>query len=822
MNPSIILVAEDEAIVAMDIQNRLTAMGYQSAGCAASGEEVLALVDEKRPHLVLMDIRLQGDMDGIEAAEVIRRQFHVPVVFLTAYSEEATLQRAKLAEPFGYILKPFNNRELKSTIEIALYKHGAEEEIRRLTLLMDVLSQVNQAIVRSRSRDALVSSVCRVVVERGAMELAWIGWIDPDTSQIDPVAWFGDPNRISSEADFFTGCRVEGESNFIGTILDGKPFVANECKKFTPSIEKSVPYDYESCASFPLRSEGRVLGALSLCVAEPEFFREREIELVKEIALDVSFALDKIESDIQRERLSEQFQRQSAFLKALIDAMPFPIFYKDVQLRYLGCNTRFEQFAGVKRERIIGKTAYDIWPEELADIYDRGGRELMTSSNSQALIIEGSLQTVGDVRHDVLIHQAAFRNQDGSLGGIIGAIEDITERKRAEEDRFRMEAQLAQTRKMEALGTLAGGIAHDFNNILSIIAGFSELSKAYVAEGSLLQENLEHVLSAVNRAKGLVHQILAFSRRGGVERQPVEMESITKETLTMLRATLPSTIEIRELVNSEAVIMADLSQINQVLINLCTNAAHAMKDAGGVLEVWVADVFFGPESTLPDSSMKPGLYVKLTVSDTGNGIDPAILPRIFDPFFSTKGRDVGTGLGLAVVHGIVKSYDGAIVVNSTPGKGTTVQVLLPAREKTQEPVTTESVPSPQGRERVLVVDDEPELAMVAKKLLENLGYEVDCRTNSIEALETFRLQLTERPFDLVITDMTMPYLTGEDLAKTLLGLQPDLPIIMYTGFNDKMDAEKAKILGIKGFLHKPLVIGELAGMIRELLDKRTK
>lgn len=513
MDPLFVLVAEDEAIVAMDIRNRLIEMGYQSAGCAASGEEVLALVEEKCPDLVLMDIRLQGKMDGIEAAEVIRRQFHVPVVFLTAYSEEATLQRAKLAEPFGYILKPFNNRELKSTIEIAIYKHGAEEEARRLTRLMDVLGQVNQAIVRIRSREALLSSICRIVVERGAMKLAWIGWIDSDTSQINPVAWFGDRGRISSGgADFYAGCRIEEEGDFGGTILEGRPFVSNECKRSVSPAEKPARYDYESCASFPIRFDGEVLGALSLCAAEPGFFGDREIELVKEVALDVSFALNKIESDIQKEKLSEQFERQSAFLQALIDAMPFPVFYKDVELRYIGCNTRFEQFAGVEREQIIGKTAYDIWPENLADIYSRGGRELIASADSQTQILEESMQAADDIRREVLIHQATFRNQDGSLGGIIGAVEDITERKR-----------------VEALGTLAGGIAQDFSNILPIITGFSEVSKDLAAEGNLVQENLEYVLGAINRVMDLVHRILAFSPCGGVDGQPEGIGSILND-----------------------------------------------------------------------------------------------------------------------------------------------------------------------------------------------------------------------------------------------------------------------------------------------------
>ena len=416
-----------------------------------------------------------------------------------------------------------------------------------------------------------------------------------------------------------------------------------------------------------------------------------------------------------------------------------------------------------------------------------------------------------------------------SLVRLVTAIERSMEeagerraRRTAEEDRTRVEAQLRQAQKMEALGTLAGGIAHDFNNILGIIVGYTEMARWDAGEDSAAKSHLMEVLKAAERAKDLVQQILAFSRRSEQERRPIQVGLIVKEAMKMLRASLPSTINIKVNVASRAIVSADPTQIHQVLMNLCTNAAHAMSDNGGVLEVALTDVRVGPESIMPHSDVRPGPFVKLTVEDTGCGMDPAILDRIFDPFFTTKEPGVGTGLGLSVVHGIVKSHGGAIEVESSPGRGTTFQVLLPTMECTPGLETEAAGPLPRGRERILVVDDEPALAMAAKQMLERLGYRVDYRTSGIEALDTFRLQLTEGPFDLVITDMTMPDLTGTDLARELLALQPALPILLCTGFSEKMNAEKAKSLGIQGFLMKPVIMSELARMIREVLDTKMK
>ena len=320
MNPSYILVVEDEAIVAMDIEDRLASMGYQFGGVAASAEQALALAETGHPDLVLMDIRLQGDMDGIAAAEEMRRRFHIPVIFLTAYSEEATLERAKLAEPYGYVLKPFDDRELKSAIEIALYKHQAEEEIRRLNRLYDVLSQVNQSVVRIENREELLSTVCRLAVERGAIDLAWIGWLDDDTSRINPVAYFGNNSQILSEVDFFADGRPEGQGTPGKAICEGEPFVCNECRQgacLYPVAKQPGLYGFQSCGSFPLHFHGKVCGALNLCIVEPGFFREREIGLLAEVAMDISFALDKIEGNARREQAEARILRQNAILAGI-------------------------------------------------------------------------------------------------------------------------------------------------------------------------------------------------------------------------------------------------------------------------------------------------------------------------------------------------------------------------------------------------------------------------------------------------------------------------------------------------------------------------
>ncbi|MGD8227895.1 MAG: PAS domain S-box protein [Desulfobacteraceae bacterium] len=381
----------------------------------------------------------------------------------------------------------------------------------------------------------------------------------------------------------------------------------------------------------------------------------------------------------------------------------------------------------------------------------------------------------------------------------------------------RLEAQLLQAQKMEAIGTLAGGIAHDFNNILSSVIGYTELALEEVSKGGLLHGNLKEVLKAGRRARDLVKQILAFSRQSDQELKPLDISPIIKETLKLLRASLPSTIDIKQHMEANlGTVMTDPTHVNQILMNLCTNAAHAMGENGGTLEVNLERVENGTDVGVRFAGLSPGPYVKLTVSDNGHGMAPEVQERIFDPYFTTKEKGEGTGLGLAMVHGIVKSHGGTITVYSEPETGSTFHVYLPIKETETDQATGYEETIPTGTERILFVDDEQPIVDIAKQMVEQLGYSVVTRTSSLEALELFRKKPDE--FDLVITDMTMPNMTGEELANELMFIRPDIPIILCTGFSRSVTEKKAKAMGIQAFILKPILRQELAETIRRVLD----
>lgn len=1517
-----ILVVEDEFIVSMEIKERLGTMGYETVGSAASGELALELAALHMPDLVLMDIRLQGDMDGIAAAEKIHKAFNIPIIFLTAYSEDATLSRAKLAEPFGYILKPFDDRELKTAIEIALYKHRTENEMRRLNRLYDVLSLVNQAVVRATVREELLPAVCRLMVERGVMDLAWIGCVDDQSSPMRSVACSGVHTDIVREAKFFPDSSGEGQG-FPGRLLrEGKPFICNECGKERCPYSQGQTFEkagFQSCASFPLWFQGEVFGALNICMAEPGFFREKEIELLQEVAFDVSFALDKIEGDARRKFAEKSLAESEERLRLFIEHAPVALAMFDREMRYLSVSRRWLSGYNLDGRDLLGLSHYEVFPKipehwrqihrralagevvraeedsftrakgwlqwlrwearpwrrangeiggivifsediterkasekrlreseeryrlamdattdglwewdltadtvyyspnyfrmlgyepgefgatpgvwlnlihpedreralgvneacirnesqafsvefrmrardgswrwilgrgkaigrgadgralhmigthvditgqklrekELEQLHRQNERILnaagegivgldekgritfvnpaaleilgyeqgeVTGANLHELIhhhkadgapypakecptcstliagspvrvrdevlwkkdgtnfpsafsampiieedkicgavvtfrditlrkrvmdalrkseakyrnifenaVEGIFQTtlegrfisvnpafaricgfstpeemiasISDIGTQLYVHpedraelmallatdgiagnvETQFRRTDGrtlwvsinvkavrdkngkllhlegtvediterkgherereltveflrlmqeakdkrdmtaasiaffrdrldceavgirlnegedfpyfetsgyspefiraesklctrreagspvldcmcgnvlsgrvdpsepfftrygsfwtnniaelpgyamdqeyrrgrcvaegylsvaliplyagtertgllqlndrrkerfssgdialceqlagylavalakfdseerlrdseehfktmfemaSIGIVeidpgtglytrvnqrmcdisgysstellemhipqlthpddrerdkeqfqnlvtgksevyrlekryvrkdggavwvnvngalirdasgqpmraVATIEDITERKRLEEEQAIVEAQLRQAQKLEALGTLAGGVAHDFNNILGIIMGYTELSKMETNEDSPLGKKLQNVLNASTRAKELVKQILAFSRRSEHRMFLLQFDLIVKEAMKMLRPSLPSTIVIKTEVVSKSAVFADPTQMHQVLMNLCTNAAHSMREKGGVLEVGLRDKVLKEEDIRPSDGLHPGRFVELTVTDTGHGIDPGIIDLIFDPFFTTKELGEGTGLGLSVVHGIVKNHEGTIKVESEVGKGTTFRVYLPAREAGDERKSEEFDGAlPRGKERILVVDDEPLLADMVRMLLARLGYDAVARTSGADALETFRHQPEGKSFDLVITDMTMPHLTGKDIARELSTLGAEVPVILMTGFSEKMDAEKAQLLGMRGFLMKPVGLKDLAEQVRRVLDAK--
>ncbi|MHC1742544.1 MAG: PAS domain S-box protein [Syntrophobacteraceae bacterium] len=1304
-----ILVVEDEAIVSMEIEERLIRMGYEPVGIAASGEEALALAGDRRPDLILMDIQLQGDMDGITVAEEIGRRYQLPVIFLTAYSEESTLERARLAEPYGYILKPFDDRDLKCSVEIALHKHKADEEIRRLNRLYDVLSQTNQAVVRAQSREELLDTVCRMVVERGCIDLAWIGALDPDASRIRSIAHFEANGEAWKKGEHGMHCLAGAPGEPVKSITEGRHFVCDAC------IGKECPYPFatapgstrlHSCGWFPIHFQGRVWGVLSLGVKAAGFFLQREIDLLNEVALDLSFALDKLEGEARRDQAEAAMRASEAKFRSYIEHSPMGVFVADRfsrllevnpvatkmlgytaeellelsipdflasdsldsglrhfhtvgdegsasgqyrmrrkdgtplwasvsavklddnrflafsqditeqrqatsslweseerlrlfiehapaslamfdrEMRYLSASRRwlddyylgdrnltglshYEVFpeiperwkavhrrglsgevvraendpferadgsvqwlrwevrpwhdsrgdiAGIvifteditqrilaeetvaERERylrtILETTADGYWVvdgnggfidvneaycrmsgysrsdlltmgishlealEEPGDIEARiehiresgsvifesrhrrkngsvfdvqvsatyldsvGGqivcfcrditerkqaenalkeevirrRTLMDQSRDGIVIMDqhgkvaeanpafaamlgysmeetsqlhvwdwearmsqeelkeairridasgdhfitlhrrkdGSLldveitstatvrngqklifcvcrdiserlsaeqalreserryRMVADYNYDweywigpdgeliyispsceritgysaeefsldptlmtSIIHpedggqiekhkaeagnsggdgcQADFRivtragdvrwishfcqsirSEDGIWLGRRASNRDVTDRVKAVEEKAKVESQLRQAQKLEAIGTLAGGIAHDFNNVLSPIIGYTEMALDDIPESSTTRYDLEQVLTAASRAKELVKQILTFSRLKQDElMRPTDIDMVLREALNMLRASLPSTVEIRQNLHKGSAV-ANATEIHQVVVNLCTNAAHAMHGRG-TLDVSLTEVTLEGQDLLqlPLAHLGPGSYLKTTVKDTGHGMRPEIMDQIFDPYFTTKGVGEGTGLGLAVVHGIVMRHGGAITVQSTLGEGSVFDVYLPATLKAMGPEIEHTEALPRGDERILLVDDEPMIVDMSVKMLTQLGYRVTASTDPTEALATFRSDPDR--FDLVITDFTMPRLTGMDLAKGILVIRPETPILLCTGFNERLTPEMVDEAGIRQVVLKPFEKRRLAKIIREVL-----
>jgi PAS domain S-box-containing protein len=498
---------------------------------------------------------------------------------------------------------------------------------------------------------------------------------------------------------------------------------------------------------------------------------------------------------------------------AIIDQASEGIVLLDTEtFRFLEFNDAAHHDLGYSREEFAKLTLFDLQGGMTRQEVTERVRALVKAGQGR---FENQHRRKDGTLRDVLVSNRAINLRGREY--LAGIWQDITERKRAEAERARGEARFREAQKLEAIGTLAGGIAHDFNNILAPIIGYTELALNNTQHENPTRRGLEQVLNAAMRAKILVKQILAFGRFGKEQQKvPVEINAIVKEALELLRASLPTSIEIRHSIE-RGMACADATQIHQVLINLCTNADHAM-DGNGILEVRLSRVDMS-KSDLADQSLagvNPGPYLKLCVSDTGCGMDRATLERIFDPYFTTKEVGKGSGLGLSVVNGIVKRHDGAITVSSEPGKGATFCVYIPALEISAGEAVEARQLMPTGEESILLVDDERIIVEMETAILEQLGYKVTPETDSLRALEIFRS--TPGEFDLVITDFTMPKLTGKDLSKEIHRIRPDIPIILCTGFSEKLTVEMAGDLGVE-LMMKPLSMKQIAELVRKVLRR---
>jgi PAS domain S-box-containing protein len=511
-----------------------------------------------------------------------------------------------------------------------------------------------------------------------------------------------------------------------------------------------------------------------------------------------------------RVRLLHQPIEQSASIIIITDA--------EGQIEYV--NRRFLELTGYTMDEVIGKT-----PRIL-----KSGHTPLLDYEALWVAIKGGHQWTGEFFNrkkdgtffwgNTVI--SPIKDADGKITHFLATEEDITRRKETEEMESRMAAKLRESQRMESLGTLAGGIAHDFNNILSAIIGFSSLAQADAAGNPELSSNLSEVLKASNRAKDLVRRILTFSRQSPQqERRPIHIQPVTLEVTKLLKSTLPATIEMETRLEAEnAMIVGDATQMHQVIMNLATNAAFAMRDKPGRLTISLEIVCLDPISAQIHPDLHAGTYIRLIVSDTGCGMSAATLKRMYEPFFTTKAPGEGTGLGLSVVHGIVKDHNGVIIVESIPGTGTTFQLFFPLHQSAELPPESPLNSLPHGNgEHILVVDDEPALARMTQLCLERLGYQVSIQTSPTEALALF----TENPnsFHAIITDFSMPRLTGLDLATQVRKIRTDIPIVLTSGFIGKQTHELATSLGIAEIALKPVSPEILAGLVHRLFEKTT-
>ncbi len=515
-----------------------------------------------------------------------------------------------------------------------------------------------------------------------------------------------------------------------------------------------------------------------------------------------------VEHAIRSTRAEHELKRSEEEFRLTFENAKDTILWADPVTRVIiKCNKAAESLLEKNRPEIVGRRQTDFHPEAKRSYYER----LFEKQVAQQGIVDQEAEIVTAQGKILPVEITSSVTTVGGRAIMQSFVRDVTERKR-------MELRFRQTQKMEALGTLAGGIAHDFNNILYAIIGFTELAMEDAAEDSLLRSNLERVLEAANRAGDVTNQILAFSNQVEQERKPIQIGPVVKDTLKFLRAVVPATIEMRREIDEDlGTVLFDPTQMNQLLMNLCNNSAHAMREKGGVLTVSVKNFEVDSELAARHRDLIPGPHLKLTVEDTGHGMSPGVLERIFEPYFTTKQPGEGTGLGLATVHGIVMRQGGAIHCESEPGKGTRFEVLLPVIKIEPEEQIENDDGLPGGHERVLFVDDEQPIVDIARQMLQRLGYRVETRTSSIEALELFRHRPNE--FDVVLTDMTMPNMTGLELAKELVAIRPELPVVLCTGFSRTVDVNGASAFGIREVISKPLLKGDMARAVRRALDR---
>ncbi|MFP4474933.1 MAG: response regulator [Desulfatibacillaceae bacterium] len=825
--PATILVIDDDEFVRQSFTACLEDAGYTVVE-AENGLTGMHRFREARPDLVMVDLRMPV-MGGYEVIEKLQEESpNMPLIVVSGAGVLSDVVEAIRKGAWDYMVKPVSDMDallhcVRRNLERAdllqqreAYQEHLEREVENRTR---ELAEVNRRLEATNERlRGIVESTLMLSTLKGfhrlcAKLLEEFGRLmGADGASLYLV----EKNRLNLACSLDPGhapCRlgipVREKTLFHHVLSAGKPLLADEVspkRGFTPSGWDG--YRGRSALVFPLLDRGRsTVGLVSLHNKRNGEFTELDREMGSVLASYASEALRAAKSADDL-RASEEKYRD------LVNNLTDVIFTMNEKGELLYVSPAVTTLLGYLPEEVIGAPFLDfVYEEDVPRVLDRF-REILDNSpffpsEYRVLASDGTVRWVRSATRPKLYEDGRREFQ--------GLLSDITELKRRREEQDQLEVQLRQAQKMEAIGTLAGGIAHDFNNILTPIIVFTEMSRQLVVKDSPAEKQLNEVLVAAKRAKELVSQILTFSRQTEAEKRPVHAEVILREAMKLLRSSIPSSIRFDQHIAAECPpVLGDPTQIHQVLMNLCTNAYHAMAESGGIMRVEYGEMEV-PEHA-PKPGLAPGKYARLAVSDTGKGMDVATLEKIFEPYFTTKEQDKGTGLGLAVVHGIVAGMGGEIFVTSSPGEGTLFEVVIPVIEPppdTKSAMDGEQLPT--GTERILFVDDEPTIASMGKPMLEHLGYSAVVENDSRRALDLIR----DDPgaFDLVLSDVTMPHMNGDTLAKRILEIRPDMPVVLCTGFSGVFDGERAEEIGVAGFIYKPLVLEQVAETVRKVLDE---
>lgn len=680
------------------------------------------------------------------------------------------------------------------------------QSLERVSRALKTRSECTQAMLRAGSEPELMQQTCRLIVEEGGYLMAWVGLREQDPAQtVRPAAQWGFEEGYLDTARISWGDNQWGRGPTATAIRSGQVSQAQHDGAWEQEARKR---GYAATIALPLLDGEHCIGALAIYARQDEVFDAEEVELLKALADDLAYGILTQRLRMEKEQAKQERQQLAKILEQGTEGVL--TFDPQGIIRYV--NPAFERNSGCPRDNLIGQSLQSLRQE---------GRNRGFYQAALDALSKGEARTDHLVNHrrdgsqyEIMSRVTPIFDAAGAITGFAVVVRDVTHE-------VLLERQLRQAQKMEVIATLSGGIAHDFNNILASIITCSELALDDVPLNSPERKLLEVIHRGGQRGRELVRQIRSLSRQNEQEKKPVNMEAVLEECVKLLRPSFPASIEIRcKVLPGLGQVMADPTQMHQVIINLCTNAAHAMAAKGGMLEISLANLDLDLRAAATFPELMPGPYLRLTVKDSGQGMPAEVLEHIFDPFFTTKGQGEGTGLGLSVVHGIIKHHGGSIEASSEPGKGSKFQVYLPRLPGLAQALREDaSLPAATGGGRILFVDDEEDIVFAGENMLTRLGYEVVSSRSAREALSLFR-QHPER-YDLVITDLTMPQMSGDQLADELVRLRPDIPIILCTGFGpgfrSALSSLEMRSEGIREVVMKPFDRTDMAAAIRRAL-----